>query len=248
MRKIFFLFVFSFLMCLVNLSGVHAEKKADSNERGWGLALGALFLPNPNFKYEATSIGDIKFSCRTYGSSLSAFFLGKKVLLGWRPLWQGEFGVSWLNESGHKNLTLQGYPATAESNLEEIGVRLSLIANYLKIKKIWVGSGFESCNTLIVGEIREDFSISVKREGRDIEIFSPRREKDLAGSVGLILVSVKIFDKVWNSWELQFGYWRTTVGRPNSYGNYAVDEGPACTKMNGWYFQIRKLFLLSFRK
>lgn len=248
MKKVFFLFVISVLIFVVAFSSVRAQKKADSDERGWGLALGALLVPHPNFTYEATSIGDIKFPCRTYGSSLSAFFFGKKNLFGWRPLWQGEFGVSWLSESGHKNLTLQGYPATAESNLEEFGVRLSLIANYLKIKKIWVGSGFESCNTLLVGEIREDFSIGVKRDGRDIEIFSPRREKDLAGSVGLILVSVKIFDKVWNSWELQFGYWRTTMGRPNSYGNYAVDEGPAYTKINGWYFKIRKLFLFSFRK
>ena len=247
MREIFFLFVIIALICLAAFSSVRAEKRADSDERGWGLALGALLVPHPNFKYEAASIGDIKFPCRTYGSSLSAFFFGKKNLCGWRPLWQGEFGVSWLHESGQKKLTLQGYTATAESDLEEFGVKLSLIANYLKIKKIWVGSGFESCNTLIIGGIREDFSISVKRGGRDIEIFSPRREKDLASSVGLILVSAKIFDKVWNSWELQLGYWRTTVGRPNSYGNYAVDKGPAYTRIDGWYFEIRKLFLFKLR-
>jgi hypothetical protein len=245
MRKLFVLLIFGALICLVSFSSVRAQKKADSNERGWGLALGALLLPHPNFKYEATSIGDIEFSCRTYGGSLSAFFLGRKSLLGWRPLWQGEFGVSWLHESGHKNMTLQGYPATAESDLEEFGVRFSLVANYLKIKRIWVGSGFECCG---LGDVDDDFSISIQREGRDFEIFSPGEKRGNGRSVGLILISAKIFDKVWNSWELQFGYWRTTVGRSNSYGNYAVDEGPAYTRIGGWYFKTRKLFLFRLRK
>lgn len=248
MRRLFLLLIISALICLVSFSSVRAQKKADSNERGWGLALGALLLAYPNLKYEATSIGDIEFSCRTYGGSLSAFFLRRKSLLGWRPLWQGEVGLSWLQESGHKNMTLQGHSATAESDLREFGVRFSLVANYLKTSRFWVGSGFEFCSTFIVGGIREDFSISVQREGRNIEVFSPVRETDLADSRGIILLSAKIFDNVWNSWELQFGYWRTTVGRSNSYGNYAVDDGPAYTEINGWYFQIRKLFLFSLRK
>jgi hypothetical protein len=248
MRKLFFLLTFGALICLMNFSSVRAQKKTDSNERGWGLALGALLLPHPNFKYEATSIGDIEFSCRSYGGSLSAFFIGRKSLLGWRPLWQGEVGVSWLHESGSKNMTLQGYPATAESDLREFGVRLSLVANYLKTSRIWVGSGFESCLVLIVGGVQEDFSISVQREGQDIEVFRPGREESLDGSSGIILLSAKIFDNVWNSWELQFGYWRTTLGRSNSYGNYGLDEGPAYTRIDGWYFRIRKLFLLELRK
>ncbi|UCB53201.1 MAG: hypothetical protein JSV10_03740 [Candidatus Zixiibacteriota bacterium] len=248
MRKLFCLLIVSALTCLVSFSSVRAQKKADSNERGWGLALGALLLPHPKLKYEATSIGDIEFSCRTYGGSLSAFFIGRKSLLGWRPLWQGEAGLSWLHESGHGRMTVQGYPATAESDVREFGVRLSLVANYLKTSKIWIGSGLESCQVLIVGGAREDFSISVQREGQDIEVFRPGREESLADSRGIILLSAKIFDKVWNSWELQFGYWRTTVGRSNSYGNYGLDEGGAYTEINGWYFKIRKLFLFKLRK
>jgi hypothetical protein len=248
MRKFFLLLIISALICVASFSSVRAQKKADSNERGWGLALGALLLAHPSFKYEATSIGDIEFSCRTYGSSLSLFFLRRKSLLGWRPLWQGEVGLSWLQESGHKNMTLQGYPATAESDLREYGVRFSLVANYLKTSRIWVGSGFEVCGTFLVGGVREDFSISVHREGQDIEVFSPPREEDLPYSRGIILLSAKIFDKAWNSWELQFGYWRTMVGRSNSYGNYGFDEGPAYTSIDGWYFKIRKLFLFKLRK
>ena len=248
MRRHVLLLTLGALICLVNFSSVRAQKKTDSDERSWGLALGALLLPHPNFKYEATSVGDIEFSCRTYGGSLSAFFIGRKNLLGWRPLWQGEVGLNLLHESGHRNMTLHGYPATAESELQEFGVRLSLVANYLKTSRIWVGSGFELCGTFLIGGGHEDFTISVHREGRDIEVFSPPREEELAGSSGLILLSAKIFDNLWNSWELQFGYWTTTWGRSNSYGNYGLDDDPAYTRIDGWYFRIRKLFLLELRK
>jgi hypothetical protein len=229
----------------MTFSGVLAENKIRSNERGWGLAVDALLLPSPNFKYESTSVGDISYGCRAYEGSLSAFFFGKGNLFRWRPLWQGEFGLSWLSESGHKDLTLQGYPATAENDLKEIGLRLSLIANYLKMKRIWVGSGLETC---AFGKVNDDFSITVRRDGRDIEVFSPGKVGNLGHGVGLILISAKIFDRMWNSWELQFGYWNTTVERSNSYGSYGRRGSPGRTRVNGWYFKIRKLFLFELRE
>jgi hypothetical protein len=244
MKKILFFLFFCTLMFFSTFSDVLAQKKIETEVHGWGLAIGTIFLPNPNFKYEATSIGDIQFRCSAYESSLSALYFGRKSILGWKPLWQGEIGFNWFSESGHKNLVLQGYPATAKSNLDKIGIKAALIANFLKVKGIWVGSGFESCS---LGFLRDDFSISVQRQERDIEIFNQGKKRDEYGGIGLILISAKKLDKIWNSWELQFGYWIATLDNFNSYGGHSKDDPQAQTKIYGWYFRIKKLFLLSSR-
>jgi len=152
--------------------------------------------------------------------------------------------VCWVHENGHKNMRLQGYPATAESNLQEIGARFGLILNYLKIWKIWLGSGFE----VYGGWIRERFNIYLHRDARKIGVFNPGAKTRSGGSVGFILLSAKIFDNFWNSWELQFGYGGTDVSRDNIYGKYGLGDRSAYTNVDGWYFQIRKLFIFDLHK
>lgn len=244
MRKFLFLFIISVLLCTVPFSGVLAKKKSDPEMLGWGLAFGALYFPQPKFKYEATSMGDINFSCDTYGITLSLFLLGKTKLYRWKPSGQAEFGLSWFHGYGHKNTTLQGYPAIAESDLQQIGVGFSCILDYLKIGKVRLGSGFE----LYGGWTREHFNISLLRENRKIGVFDPKDRTTDGATGGFILLDARIIDNIWNSWDIRFGYGEMALDRDNAYKRYGMGYHADLTKARGWYFHIRKLIPFDLRK
>lgn len=244
MRKFLFLYVISVLLCTAPLSDVLAKKKSDTEMLGWGLAFGALYFPQPKFKYESTSIGDINFSCETYGTTLSLFLLGKSKLYRWKPLFQAEFGLSWIHGYGHENTTLHGYPATAEGDLQQIGVGFSFILDYLKIGKIRLGSGFEVYGAWT----REHFNISLLRDNRRIGVFDPRDRTTDGATGGFILLNARIIDNIWNSWGIRFGYGEMSVDRDNAYKRHGMGDSSVFTKSRGWYFHIRKLIPFDLRK
>jgi hypothetical protein len=244
MRKSFFLFVVIAVICFVTFSSVRAEEKPDSSVSGWGIAFGVLLFPQPNFNYEATSIGDIKFPCRTYGGSLSVFALTTGSTFGRKHLSQGEIGLSWLVEKGHKNLTLQGYPATAESDLQQIGIGFCFKLYYLRIGKIWLSSGFE----VYGGWTRDRFNIFLFRDDRKIDVFDPGTRTDFGANGGIVLLSVAIIDNNWDSWDLLFGYGGLDTSRDNAYKSYSSQDGPPDSGVDGWYFHIRKLIFFNLRK
>jgi hypothetical protein len=232
------------LICLVSLSSVAGKEKQQSDLVGWGLGLGFLFLNRPQLKYEATSIGDIKLQGNSYAGTLFFSFLYKKSLLKQIMLMQGDCGLSWMYTDGHKNMRLEAYPATAESRLNTALMGFGLTLNYLSIRKAWLGSGFE----LYGGWYREHFDVHVRRDGYDIGIFNPKPRTRTGGTGRVILLSAKILDKFWNSVDLQFGYSWTDISRENLYGRHSLDGREFGTNIDGWYFQIRKLFLLTFKK
>ena len=243
MKKITILFVISVLLCTVPLSGVLAKKKSDPESLGWGLAIGALYFPQPKFTYESTSIGDIDLSCDTYGTTLSFFLLRKGTLFRWKPSYQVEFGLGWVRERGNKSMTAQGYPAIAESDFQQIGVGIGLIVDYLKIGKVRIGSGFEGYG----GWTRERFSICLLRDGQKIGVFDPKGET-FSGSGGFILLSARIIDNAWNSWDIRFGYGGIDMIRNNDYDRHSLEDFSANTSVRGWYFHIRKLIPFELRK
>jgi hypothetical protein len=245
MRKSFFLFVVGALMCFVNFSSVRAEENPDSSiVGGWGITFGVLLFPQPNFNYEATSIGDIKFPCRTYGGSFSVFALTTGSTFGRKHLSQAELGMSWLVEKGHKNLTLQGYPAIAESDLQQIGIGFCFKLYYLRIGKIWLSSGFE----VYCGWNRDLFNISLFRDDRKIDVFDPETRTHFGANGGIVLLSVAILDNNLNSWDLLFGYGGSDTSRDNAYKRYSSEDGFPDAGVDGWYFHIRKLIFFDLRK
>jgi hypothetical protein len=244
MRKLLFLFIIGVLLCAVPFSDVLAEKKSDKESLGWGLAFGAMYFPQPKFTYESTSIGDINFPCDVYGITLSLFLLGKTKLYKWKPLGQAEFGLCWLHEAGHKNMTLQGYPATAESDLQQIGFGFCCKLYYLKIGKIRLSSGFE----IYGGWTRDRFNMFLFRDGRKNDVFDPKTRTDFGANGGIVLLSVAIIDNNWNSWDLQFGYGGLDTSRDNAYKSYSSEDDSPTTGVDGWYFHIKKLIFFDLRK
>jgi hypothetical protein len=244
MKKIAILFIISVLLCTVPLSGVLAKKKPDPKTLGWGLAFGALYFPQPKFKYESTSIGDINFSCDIYGTTASFFLLGKTNLYGWRPLTQAEFGLGWVHGYGHKNMTLQGYPAIAESDIKQIGAGFSFMLDYLKIGKVRLGSGFE----VYGGWTREHFNVSLLRDDQRIDVFDPKDRTRGGATGGFILLSARMIDNIWNSWDIRFGYGGIDLSRNNDYDRHSLEDFSASTSVRGWYFHIRKLIPFELRK
>lgn len=244
MRKSFLLVVISVLLCTVPSSGVLAKTKSDHKRLGWGLAFGALYFPQPKFEYQSTSIGNISFACDTYGMTASLFMIGRTKLYRWKPLFQGEFGLCWAHGHGRKNTTLQGYPAVAESDLQQIGVGFSFILDYLKTGKIRLGSGFE----VYGGWTREHFNISLWRDNQKISVFDPKDRTTGGATGGFILLSARIIDNIWNSWDIRFGYGGVGLTRDNDYDRYSMRDDPTDTNMWGWYFHIRKLIPFELRK
>ena len=244
MRKSFFLLAVSLLLCTVPLSGVLAETKSDSTALGWGLAFGALYVPQPKFKYESTSIGDINFSCDTYGTTASFFALGRANLWGWRPLTQAEFGLCWVHGYGHQNTTLQGYPAIAESDIQQIGAGFSFMLDYLKTGKFRLGFGFE----VYGGWTREHFNICLLRDDQRIDVFDPKDRTTGGATGGFILLSARMIDNIWNSWDIRFGYGGIDLTRNNDYDRYSLGDDLADTDVSGWYFHIRKLIPFELRE
>jgi len=210
----------------------------------FGFGLGPMFWSNPELKYEATSIGDIKFGCRSYGGKVSFLIFQKTTLLRQNMLLQGEYGVSWIHEEGHKNMRLQGYRSTAESELNGIGVGISIILNYLKAWRIWLGSGFEAN----FGCLREHFNLHLHRDGYNIDVFDPKPTTSYGGNAGVIVLSAKILDSFWSAWDVNFGYNRISSQRDNIYRHSGHEDNTAGTEVAGWYFQIRKLYLLDIKK
>jgi hypothetical protein len=244
MRKFFFLFVLSVVICLVIFSSVRAEEKPDSSVSGWGITFGVLLFPQPNFKYEATSIGDIKFPCRTYGGSLSVFALTEGSTFKRKHFSQIELGMSWLVEKGHKNLTLQGYHATAESDLQQINIGFCGKLYFLRLGKIWLSSGLE----VYGGWTRDRFNIFLFRDDRKINVFNPGTRTDFGVNGGVVLLSVAIVDNNWDSWDLLFGYGFSEMSRDNAYKSYGSKDDSPSTGVYSWYFHIRKLIFFELHK
>jgi hypothetical protein len=244
MRQYFFLLVFSALICFVNFSSICAEEKPDSSVSGWGIAFGVLLFPQPDFNYEATSMGDIKFPCRTYGGSLSIFGLTTGRTFGLNHLSQVDIGMNWLVAKGRKNLTLQGYPATAESDLQQIGIGLGCKLYYLRIGKIRLSSGLE----VYGGLTRDRFKIFLFRDDRKIDVFNPKTRTDFGVNGGIVLLSVAIIDNNWNSWDLLFGYGGLAMRRDNADKRYSSAGGFSDTVVGGWYFHIKKLIPFDLHK
>lgn len=238
-----FLLVPFVILCIISLADVCAE---DANPKvlGWGIAFGAMIFPQPTLDYRATSIGDIKFPCRTYGGSLSVLHLRRETIAKRRRLLQIEAGVCWLSESGHKDLILQGYPAKAESQLGLVGIGASLKWCYLQKGNIWLSSGLE----IYCGWSRDDFNITLQRNNRELNVFDPKTQTDFGAGGGLILLSIALINNTWDSWNLQFGYGGMDSGRENVYGEYENLNAWVITGVTGWYLHIRKIIPLKLRK
>jgi hypothetical protein len=245
MRKSFFLLAIGILLCALPFRDISAEEESEPRNVGWGIAFGATVFPQPTLNYQATSIGDIKFPCQTYGGSFSVFAFPKATIFKRKYLAQFEAGISWLVENGHKNLFLQGYPATAESDVQQIGIGISYRFCYLRRGVIWISSGFE----VYGGLTRDRFNIFLLRDNRKIDVFNPKTRTEFGAHGGIVLLSIAIIDNNWNSWDLKFGLGGVdATDRHDAYGRYSLKEEVARTRVGGWYFKISKLILFDFHK
>lgn len=141
-------------------------------------------------------------------------------------------------------MRLNEYLASTESEMRGVLLGLGITLNYTNKRKVWLGAGFE----VWVGGTRERFRIDLSRGGHRIRVFDHKSGTETACRGNLVLISLKILDKSWKAWELQFGHSWTNTDRDNIYGDYSLHGAhyrPG-TSFHGWYVQIRKLFFVKF--
>lgn len=231
--------------CLMNTQTVSGEM-VESNYVGWGFALGYMSQSDLKLEYRDISVPTIKFNGSSSGGTASAIFFGKhREKDGHIILYQGEVGFSWIRQHGKANRTFYGYPATTEEEATGLLLHMGFALSYFKIWRAWFASGLE----FYPGWVRERFKMHVYQEGNDICIYDyESKPAFLDYRANLMLLSAKILDKNWNSWELQFGYSWTFVRRDNKFRGYSLEAmtDEAETTSHGWYIQIRKLLLVDF--
>jgi len=225
-------------------SPVVAEELVESSYVGCALGLGPLAWTAPTLKYKNTSIGDIKFPCQTEGLSFSTmFFLKGNLTAKHRTLIEWDFSGSWIQENGTKRWSLQGYPATAESEMKGFIMEFGFVLHYLKVWKIWLGSGIQ----MGVGGIKESFRIDLKRQGQDVAVFDPTPHTESATRSNYILLAATILEGHWGSWDIHFGHSDVDVVRHNEFGGFRDRWPDTKTHTSGLYVRIRKLIPLNIR-
>lgn len=242
-RRLLFSLAGAILTFFACFSFTFGEKLVEKSYVGYALGLGPAFWPGAKLRYRNTTIGTIEFPCRTRSATFSimAFYKGE-VIPGYRRLWQLELGASWVQEKGTKRWTLQGYPATAESEMRGIVLGVSLIFHHLQVWRVWVGSGLH----FGLGAIDERFRIDLRREGQELSLFDPPSDVRFATRLDYIVATAKTFEGFWGSWELQLGYSDVDARRDNEFGGFKDRNPNTKTHTSGWYVRIRKLLLFDF--